>query len=71
MALSILLCIWIRQPCPPEVFSEVQEMACLKRAGSSLKILLIAAGDVEEMQDFVHMFIKVVSLEEKTHPANN
>lgn len=46
-------------------------MACLKRAGSSLKILLIAAGDVEEMQDFVHMFIKVVSLEEKTHPANN
>ena len=71
MALRVLLWVWMRQPCPTEVFSEVQEMTCLKRAGSSLRILLIAAGDVEEMPDLVPMFIKVVSLGETTHPANN
>lgn len=41
-------------------------MTCIKRAGSSHRTLLIAAGDVETMEDLVHTSIKLVYLEEKS-----
>lgn len=58
VALRTLLWVWLRQPLFLDVFTKVQEMASIKRAGSSRRTLLIIAGDVEETQDFVHTPLK-------------